>query len=63
MTTRTATLDKAPIPICQLLPRTARELLINAAATPDPDSRANAITIATNMVRNFWPEYFQPVTQ
>ena len=61
MTTRATTLDKPPIPICQLLPRTARELLINAAATPDPDSRANAI--ATNMVRNFWPEYFQPNTQ
>lgn len=59
---RAATLDKATIPICQLLPRTAREMLVNAASTPNPTSRADAITIATNMIRNAWPEYFQPKT-
>jgi hypothetical protein len=52
MTIHIVALDKAPIPICQLLPRTAREMLVNAASTPNLTSRADAITIATNMIRN-----------
>ncbi len=47
----------------KLTPRQVRNITtqsINAASTPDPETRAKAIAYSADMVRKTWPEYFQP---
>ncbi len=54
-------LDKTRPRVCQVLPQTAREMLVTAYLTPDPKTRAVAIDTTTDLIRKKWPEYFQRV--
>lgn len=51
--------DKSLLPVCQLLPAHAREMLTTAANTQNPTERVNAINTATDEIRKTWPKYFQ----
>ncbi len=52
---------RQPAQPCQLLPRTARELLLTAANTPDKLARPKVLDNTIDLIRKTWPEYFYPV--
>lgn len=51
-----------PLGVCGLLPAEARELLVRAAAIPDPFARERAIDAAVTRLRARYPDRFRDDT-